>query len=89
MKFAFKSLIVAGLLAGGLGTGVSNASAMPIGLAGTKSTDTSVHAEKAAIVCIGGCYRRFGYYRPAFRGYRAYRPYAFYRGRPIFRHYRY
>ena len=75
MQFGFKTLIAVGIMAAGLGT--SAASAMPIiGGAVAQQADVTVHADKAAIVCIGRCYHRFGYYRPGYRAYRAYRPYA-------------
>jgi hypothetical protein len=78
MQFGFKTLIAAGILAAGLGT--SAASAMPmVGGAVAQQADVTVRADKAAVLCIGSCYRRFGYYRPGFRrGYRAYayRPFA-------------
>lgn len=74
-KFAIRTIVATGLLAGGLGLGTTATSAMPM-LNGTIASraEVSPKAEQARFVCrYRHCYRHYGYYRPYRYGY--YRPY--------------
>lgn len=90
MKFGYRTFIATAALFGSLGLATSAASAMPVAAIAAPASGTVVHADKAAVVCIGSCYRRHGYYRPAFRpAFGVYaRPYGLYRPYHRFGYYR-